>query len=65
MSDTPKCPTVRDVSSIATGSCSLEAWLEYAVQPMTVEILDTSLNPSNQQASLNILAFFRESMCPG
>ena len=51
ISDAPKCPTVRDVSSIATRTCSLEAWLEYAVQPMTVEILDTVLNPSNQQAA--------------
>jgi hypothetical protein len=47
----PKCPTVGDVSSIATGSCSIEAWLEYAVQPMSLGMLDSALNPSNQKAA--------------
>jgi hypothetical protein len=51
ISEVPRCNTVDNVSSIATGSCSLEAWLRYAVQPMTLRMLDMALNSSNQQAA--------------
>ena len=51
ISEPQKCDTVDHISSIATGYCSLEAWLEYAVQPMTVGMLDAALSPSNQRAA--------------